>query len=88
MPSWRQTTPQAVQDDLDGVLSAALDTAQHLLAKNGDFFPFGITVSDIGDIGMAAGDPGLGEKPDSMAVLDTLYAGATTHRHEYRAVGS
>ena len=86
MPSWRETTPQAVQDDLDGVVSAALDTAEHLLVKNGEFFPFGMTVGDGGDVGMAGGDPGLGEAPASLAVLETLYAGAKGNRDAYRAV--
>jgi hypothetical protein len=53
----RHDSGSAVQDDLDGVVSAALDAAQHLLAKNGEFFPFGITVSDSGDIGLTATDP-------------------------------
>jgi hypothetical protein len=76
-----------VQDDLDRVVTAALDTAQHLLARNGEFFPFGITVSESGDVGMTAGDPGLGEQPASLAVLDTLYVGAASNRGSYRAVG-
>ena len=75
MASWRDTTPQQVQDDLDGVVSTALDAALSLLTKNGQFFPFGVTVSDEGDIAMAAADPGLGERPDSTAVLDGLYSG-------------
>jgi hypothetical protein len=87
MPSWRDTTPQAVQDDLDGVVTAALNAAQHLLTKNGEFFPFGITVSRSGEIGMTAADPGQGERPASLAVLDGLYAGAASRRDSYRAVG-
>jgi hypothetical protein len=36
---------------------------------------------------LAAADPGLGERPDSLAVLDSLYAGAAENRSSYRAVG-
>ena len=86
MPSWRETTPPAVQDDLDAVLTAALDAAEHHLARSGEFFPFGITVSDSGDIGIAGAIPELGE-PGSLAVLDMLYAGAASNREAYRAVG-
>lgn len=85
MPSWRDSTPQAVQDDLDAVLSAALDAALNLLSKSGEFFPFGVTVSDAGAVGLAAADPGLGERPDSTAVLASLYAGASANRGAYRA---
>src|SRR4051812_37232475 len=86
MPLWRETTPQPVQDDLDAVLSAALDAAQNLLNKNGEFFPFGVTVSEAGEVGLAAAD-GLGEQPASTAVLDSLYAGVAGKRDAYRAAG-
>jgi hypothetical protein len=87
MPSWRETTPQPVQDDLDGVITAALHAAQDLLTKNGEFFPFGITVAESGEVGLAAADAGLGEQPASLAVLDGLYAGAADRRDTHRAVG-
>jgi len=87
MPSWREATPQSVQDDLDGVVTAALNAAQDLLTKNGEFFPFILTLSASGDMGLAAAEPGLGEQPASLAVLDGLYAGALGSREAYRAVG-
>jgi hypothetical protein len=73
--SWRDTTPQAVQDDLDGVVGAAMQAVEHLLAKNGEFIPFGFTISDDGELSMTAADPALGEHPPSQAVLDALYEG-------------
>jgi len=85
MASWRDTTPQAAQDDLDAMLSMALDAALNLLTKNGEFFPFGVTVGQDGQVGLAAADPALGEKPDSTAVLANLYAGAAANREGYRA---
>jgi len=74
-----------VQDDLDSALSAALDAALNLLTKNGEFFPFGVTVNDAGQVGLTAADPGLGEHPDSTAVLASLYAGTSDSRGAYRA---
>ncbi|WP_456845108.1 hypothetical protein [Cellulomonas sp. P5_C6] len=87
MTSWRDTTPADVQDDLDGVVGAALDAAQDLLAKNGEFFPFVITLDNDGALALAAGDPGLGERPESLAVLAHLYAGAAQERADHRAFG-
>ena len=87
MASWRHSTPRPVQEDFDAVASAARDAALSFLTKSGEFFPFGITVGVDGDVGLAAADPGLGERPDSLTVLDSLYAGATENRGSYRAVG-
>jgi len=85
MASWRDTAPQPVQDDLDAVVSTALDAALSMLTKRGEFFPFGVTVTAEGDIALAAADPGLGEHPDSNSVLASLYAGATGNRAAYRS---
>jgi hypothetical protein len=85
MASWRDTTPQPVQDDLDAVVSSALDSALSMLTKRGEFFPFGVTVSGDGDVALAAADPGLGEHPDSTSVLASLYAGAAGNRAAFRA---
>ncbi len=71
--SWRDETAQEVQDDLDGLVGAAIEAAEHFLAKNGEFFPFGVTVDDNDELAVAAADPGLGERPASAAVLDSLY---------------
>lgn len=84
MPSWRDTTPQPIQDDLDGLVSTSLDAAHSLLTKNGEFFPFGMTVSNDGEVALAAAD-GLGEQPASTDVLDALLAGLRSHVSSYRA---
>jgi hypothetical protein len=85
--TWRDTTPPQVQDDLDALATAALDAAEGLLAKRGEFFPFAVTVRDDGEIGLAAADPALGERPASSAVLEALYAGISGDRQAYRAAG-
>ena len=84
--SWRDDTPQAVQDDLDGILDEALRAAQHFLEKNGEFFPFAVTLDAGGQMTMVAADPGEGEQPASQSVLDMLYAGAADDRDRLRAV--
>jgi hypothetical protein len=84
MTSWRDDTPQPNQDDLDGLAGTALDTGQNLLAKNGEFFPFGVTLTTDGDQRLVAADPGLGEHPESQAVLDALHAGILGQRDSLR----
>ena len=85
MTSWRDDTPQSVQDDLDGTVAAGLDAARHLLDKNGEFFPFGVTLMVDGEQRLVAGDPALGEHPESQAVLETLYDGVAGVRDDLRA---
>jgi hypothetical protein len=87
MTTWRETTTQAVQDDLDSLVGPALDAAEHFLNKRGEFFPFCLTLSSDGELRMAGGDPGLGEQPPSQAVLEVLYDGASRERDALRAVG-
>ncbi len=57
MRPWRATTPEPVQHDLDTIATAALDAAKDMITKRGEFFPFGVTVSNDGEVGMAAADP-------------------------------
>ena len=85
MTSWRDDTPQSVQDDLDATVAAGLDAARHLLDKNGEFFPFGVTLMADGEQRLVAGDPALGEHPESQAVLETLYDGVAGVRDDLRA---
>jgi hypothetical protein len=85
MTSWRDTTPEPVQNDLDSVAGAAIDAAQHLLGKSGEFFPFGVAMGSDGGVRLLAADPGLGEWPESQAVIDTLYAGVLNDRDGLRA---
>jgi hypothetical protein len=69
MSSWRNSTPQHVQDDLDELVGVALDAAQAMVAKNGEFFPFGVTQNNEG-FAIADGlDESLGDQPPSQAAL-------------------
>ncbi len=46
--SWREGTPQSVQDDLDELLEAALSLAEKHLAERSAFMPFGLAVDNDG----------------------------------------
>jgi hypothetical protein len=83
--SWRDSVPTAVQDDLDGLFNAAVDTAATFLTKSGEFFPFGFWIRDD-EVEMFGADPGLGEHPPSTEVLRALGEAARAEREELQAV--
>lgn len=72
MNSWRESTPEHVQDAFDDLFGLGLDAALTLLAKRKEFYPFACETTGE-EAAMVAADPGLGEHPDSQAVLDALY---------------
>jgi hypothetical protein len=86
MTSWRDTTSQEAQDDLDGLLNAVLPFAEQTLAKYGEMFPFGAAVSSGGQVEMMAADPGQGDQPPSTEILNLLYQGARESAGTRRAV--
>jgi hypothetical protein len=49
-----------VQADLEKVANEAFALAEHLLEKNGEFYPVGVTMDLDGEVALSAGDPGLG----------------------------
>jgi hypothetical protein len=83
--TWREETPQALQDDLHLLAEQALDAAQHLLENNGEFYPSAVELSDDGTPQMAGAEPGEGQRPSSQAVLDLLYEGVVSNRDGMRA---
>ena len=56
----------------------------HLLEKYGEFYPFAISLDEVGAPGMEAADPGEGEHPSSQAVLELLYESAANRRENRR----
>jgi hypothetical protein len=85
--SWRDDTPQPVQDDLDLLAHEALTAATDLLAKQrGELFPFGYRLRLDGEKELLAADPGQGEQPLGQAVLDLLYESTLAMRDGSRAV--
>jgi hypothetical protein len=82
--SWRDAASQQAQDDLDGLLNAALPFAQQMLERHGEFFPYGVTLGASGDTRMVAGQPGQGERPPSTEVLALLVEGLRRERETLR----
>jgi hypothetical protein len=83
--SWRDTASTSAQEDLDGLLNLVLPFAGDLLGKNGQFYPFGASVSNDGAASVTATDPGLGEHPQPEQVLAGLYDGARARAADTRA---
>lgn len=46
--SWRDATPQPVQDDLDDLLDEVLNLAEERLSQHGGFYPFSMAVDASG----------------------------------------
>jgi hypothetical protein len=82
--TWRDQLSRAAQDDLDGLLDAVLPFGQTMLAKHGEFFPYGATVTVNGGIQMLAA-AGEGERPASNQLLHTLYSAARSTSTATRA---
>ena len=71
---------------MDGMLNTALSFAQHMLGERGEFYPYGVKLTEDGATTMVAGDPATGEdQPSSTEVLATIYAGLRSERGSIRA---
>ena len=86
MASWRDRTSPQAQDDLDTLLDIVLPFALDMLVKRGGFLPFGAAIALDGQPRFVAADPGLGEQPGSLPVLDLLIDGARRDADGLRAV--
>jgi len=72
--SWRDSVSQRGQDDLDSLLQESLPIAQQFLEKNGEFFPFALSLANSGDTRIVAAYEGS-EHPASTELLKMLYEG-------------
>ena len=75
------------REDLDNLLSTCIPFAQQMLAKHGEFFPFGCTMSPTGEISLAAGyddQPGVNAQEIIDLMLEGFRAGARSG--DYKAV--
>lgn len=86
MTSWRDNATQQAQDDLDELLNASLPFAQQMLGKHGEFFPYGVAIASDGETRLVAGDPSLGERPPSTAIIASIVQGLRSERDTLRAV--
>ncbi len=85
--SWRDTTPQPVQNDLDLLLSHGLDQADQLLARQGEFYPFAL---HTGPEGLAATmtDLDVGANPSGEELMAALVAGLRKQRNTIRGAAT
>jgi hypothetical protein len=74
--------------DLEELLNALIPFAQEMLAKHGEFYPFGAAIDANGQVVAQAAEPGE-ENPDSQEVIKMLVAGMRDQakRGEIRAAG-
>lgn len=74
------------REDLDTLLGAAIEAAQHFLGKNDEFYPFGMSLGRSGKIAMHAAHTGE-EMPESTDVIAVLQKGfvETAREHRMRA---
>lgn len=80
MAGWRDAASQAAQDDLDGLLDAALDLAQPQVARNGGFHPFAVTVSVDGEQGIAMigeTDPSGDGAAEERSLIESVAGGSS-----------
>lgn len=84
MASWRDTTSQQAQDDLDGLLGPALGFAQQQLDSHGEFYPYAVVVDADGQQRMIAADTD-DERPASAELITTLVAALSDDRDHLRA---
>jgi hypothetical protein len=65
------TTPKA---DCEQLMNAALPFAEQMLRQHREFYPFGVTMSSVGEISQVGGWTG-GEHPPSTEIIELLEAG-------------
>ena len=77
-PTWRDEASSVAQADLDELLSAALGAALEYLDKNGEFYPFAMSVDGPAsgsrpEVDLVFADPAaLGDEPEAEDVLAEL----------------
>jgi hypothetical protein len=72
--SERKEESSMAHPDLDTLLNPLLSFAQQMLAKQGTFLPFGVSMRSDGEIAMAAGYIG-DSRPEPVAIIDLLVQG-------------
>jgi hypothetical protein len=60
--------------EAEQLLNAVVPFAEHMLTKDGEFFPYAMALKPAGEITPVAGFDGR-EQPPSQAIIDLLLAG-------------
>lgn len=83
--TWRDTTSEHVQSDLDRLLNTALRFADEMLREHGVFYPYGAAITRAGEEQVFAADPGEDDDPNPSEVLTSLVSGMSEEAAELRA---
>jgi hypothetical protein len=83
--TWRDTTSEHVQSDLDRLLNTALRFADEMLREHGVFYPYGAAITRGGEEQVFAADPGEEDDPNPSEVLTSLVNGMSEEAAELRA---
>jgi hypothetical protein len=82
--TWRDSASQQAQDDLEDLLNDALPFAKQMLAKHGEFVPYGVVLPVDGESETVAGWTG-DEQASSSDVLALLLDGVKQRAADLRA---
>jgi hypothetical protein len=69
--SWRDDTSQQVQDELDDLLDVSLRAAQQRLDDLGEFYPFAVTIAEVGRVGVLS--PQVHTRPRAVADVAEVF---------------
>jgi hypothetical protein len=83
--TWRDTTSEHVQSDLDRLLNTVLPFADEMLRRHGEFYPYGAAITREGEEQVFAADPGDAEDPNPSEVLTSLVQGMSAEVNDLRA---
>jgi hypothetical protein len=83
--TWRDTTSEHVQSDLDRLLNTVLPFADEMLRKHGEFYPYGAAITREGEEQVFAADPGETEDPNPSEILTSLVNGMSEESNDLRA---
>jgi hypothetical protein len=85
--SWRDGVPEQAQDDLLQLLNAGMATAERLLGKYREFFPFAEGVTADGELtSVVTAVDGTDDRPSSELVLAALRDAVRSDTGKYRGV--
>ncbi|MFC4858643.1 hypothetical protein [Actinophytocola glycyrrhizae] len=85
MTTWRDTTSEHVQSDLDRLLNTVLRFADEMLRRHGEFHPYGVAMTRDGDEQVFAADTAEVEDPNPSEVLTSLVSGMSAESNDLRA---
>jgi hypothetical protein len=83
--TWRDTTSEHVQSDLDRLLNTVLQFADEMLRRHGEFYPYGAAITRDGEEQVFAADPGEADDPNPSEVLTSLVSGMSAEANDLRA---